>query len=282
MTQVSESARGAVPGVVRVAVWDEFQWLRAGFSTRQGGGSVAYSAGDAGEQDLDWTAEDDAAVVAANRRRFVDAVGDRDAELVTVRQMHGGVVQIVKRGRGALATHEGRAVLEGDGLITREHGLMLGIQTADCVPVLIADTRTRAVGAFHAGWRGTLAGIVALGVDAMRKEFGSRPEELVAAVGPAIGRCCFAVGEEVRGQFEERFGYAGELFSLEGGQIYMDLWEANRRQLVEAGVVPGTIRVVGECTACARLEDGRRRYFSHRAERGYTGRMMSVIGVVEG
>jgi YfiH family protein len=189
--------------------------------------------------------------------------------------------------------------------MTREQGLMLGVQTADCVPVLIADTKTRAVAAFHAGWRGTLARIVEQGVGRMRMEFGSRPKDLVAAIGPSIGLCCFAVGEEVRSEFESQFGYAEELFSEVfdsdpvrekypmlfltarapghsnlGPQIHLDLWEANRRQLLDAGLKAKAIRVVGECSACSRLKNGRRKYFSHRAEHGFTGRMLSVIGVV--
>jgi copper oxidase (laccase) domain-containing protein len=140
----------------------------------------------------------------------------------------------------------------------------------------------------------------------MRLEFGSRSNDLIAAIGPAIGPCCFAVGEEVRAEFESQFGYAGDLSSEVfdadpvrdkypmlfltarapghsnlGPQVHMDLWEANRRQLIDAGLKAKAISVVGECTACARLKDGRRKYFSHRAEHGYTGRMLSVIGVVE-
>lgn len=303
----SSEAIGAgrrVAGVVKIAAWKEFPWLQAGFSTRQGGRSSAYSAGEVGEQNLGWTAEDPAATVAENRRRFVGAVGGRrKVELVTVRQFHRGMVRVVERG-GLLTTAEGKAVLRGDGLMTRERGLLLGVQTADCVPVLIADTRTRVVAAFHAGWRGTLARIVERGVGMMRMEFGSRPKDLVAAIGPSIGRCCFAVGEEVRSEFESQFAYAPELFSEVfdsdpvrekypmlfltarapghsnlGPQIHLDLWEANRRQLLDAGVKAKTISVVGECTACARLKNGRRKYFSHRAEHGFTGRMLSVIGV---
>ena len=99
--------------------------------------------------------------------------------------------------------------------------------------------------------------IVGEGVAAMRREYGSRPEDLVAAVGPSIGACCYAVGEEVRSQFRERFGYADELFQERGDSgLYVDLWEANRRQLLDAGVEEARIAVVGECTACAREADG--------------------------
>jgi polyphenol oxidase len=303
----AEIVRGRA-GVVRVGGWEEIGWLLAGFSTRSGGGSMVYSQGEVGEQNLGWTAEDDAEIVAENRRRFVRAAGGRNGlELVTVRQFHSGMARVVEQEAGVLSTAEGEAVLRGDGLMTRERGMLLGVQTADCVPVLIADTRTRAVAAFHAGWRGTLARIVERGVGRMRLEFGSRPKDLVAAIGPAIGPCCFAVGEEVRGQFGSQFGYAPELFtevfdldpvrekypmlfltarapghSNLGPQIHLDLWEANRQQLLDAGLKAKAISMVGECTACARLKSGRRKYFSHRAEHGYTGRMLSVIGVAAG
>jgi YfiH family protein len=267
-------------GVVRVPGWEQFEWLRAGFSTRAGGGSSVYGA--AGEQNLGWTAEDTSAVVAANRRCLVEAVaGGVGFELVTVRQVHGAVVHRVERGSGALATSEGKAILQGDGLVTSEAGLMLGVQTADCVPVLMADTRTRAVGALHAGWRGTVARIVEEGVATMAREFGSKPEDLIAAVGPSIGPCCFEVGEEVRAEFQRAFPYARELFhEAAGGKPRVDLWEANRRQLLAAGLTPKAITVVGECTVCSRTDADRRKFFSHRAEKGVTGRMLNVIGVI--
>jgi YfiH family protein len=266
-------------GVERIVGWERFGWLCAGFSQRVGGGTSVYGA--VGEQNLGWTAEDDPAVVTANRRGLVEEVGaGPEFELVTVRQVHGAVVHPVKRGAGLLSTPAGRAVLQGDGLVTSEAGLMLGVQTADCVPVLIADTRTRAVGAFHAGWRGTVARIVEEGVATMAREFGSKPEEMIAAVGPSIGPCCFEVGEEVRAEFEHAFPYAQELLrQAEGAKPAVDLWEANRRQLLAAGLRPAAITVLKECTVCSRTPQGRRKYFSHRAERGITGRMLNIIGV---
>ena len=191
------------------------------------------------------------------------------------------------------------AVLKGDGLMTDEPGVLLGIQTADCIPVLVADRKNRAVAAFHAGWRGTLARIVENGVGRMRLEFGSKPEDLIASIGPGIGQCCYAVGEEVREQFESQFIYAAELFrevydsdpvkekypmlfltarapghSDIGPGMHLDLAEANRRQLLAAGLKKGAIFLTGQCTGCHTD-----RFFSHRIERGFTGRMMSVIGI---
>ena len=217
------------------------------------------------------------------------------------------MIRVVESGDGALEgrleTAAGRAVLRGDGMMTDVPGVMLGVQVADCVPVLVADVKRKAVAAFHAGWRGTLKRIVEGGIGTMRLRYGSRPEDLVAAIGPSIGPCCYSVGEEVRFEFESQFAYAPELFtevydsdpvrdkypllfltarapghSNIGPQIHLDLWEANRRQLLDAGLKAKRISVVGECSACARV-GGRLKYFSHRGESGFAGRMMGVVGV---
>jgi polyphenol oxidase len=190
---------------------------------------------------------------------------------------------------------------KGDGLMTAEPGVLLGIQTADCIPVLVADRKRRAVAAFHAGWRGTVKRIVENGIGRMRLEFGSRPEDLVAAIGPGIGACCYAVGEEVLSEFESQFNYGLELFrevydtdpvrmkypmlflsqlapghTPMGPGLHLDLVEANRRQLLSAGLSAGTIQVVAACTNCHP-----EMFFSHRASKGRCGRMMSVIGIAE-
>jgi YfiH family protein len=270
--------------IVRVMGWECFGWLRHGFSTRMGGVSKVYGGNSL---NLGWTKEDEAALVAENRRRFLLAVCGQDGgvSLVGVRQIHSGVVRVVKEGGGALEgrlqTAEGKAVLEGDGLITDVPGVLLGVGTADCVPVLVVDVEKRVVGAFHAGWRGTVNRIVEQGVAKMVAEYGSRVEDLVAAVGPSIGACCYSVGNEVRSEFAAKFGYAEELFRDETGEaMRLNLSEANRRQLLEAGVGESRIAAVGECTACARDEDGALRYFSHRGEKGVAGRMLNVVGVV--
>lgn len=288
--------------------WESFRWLRAGFSTRQGGRSTVYSRdGELGEQNLGWTEADQPEVVSEARQQFVAAINEgATLELVTTQQCHSGLTSVVEANHGPLRVDERTSALRGDGLLTSMPGWLLGVITADCVPVLVADTRTHAVGAFHAGWRGTLARIVEQGVATMKLRFGSRSEDLIAAIGPAIGPCCFVVGETVRSGFGGQFGYAEELFSpLDrsavvgenntplrseahatehpnvGAQIYLDLHEANRRQLLDSGLAPEAIYVVGECTACTYGPDGRRKYFSHRAEQGFTGRMLSVIGAVE-
>jgi polyphenol oxidase len=266
--------------VIQIKAWEQYPWLRAGFSTRQGGSTTVYGA--PGEMNLGWTKEDDPAVVAENRARLLALIANEDLaawQLVTMRQVHGSVVHMVSSDGSPLATPEGKAVFEADGLTTNTPGLMLGVQTADCVPVLLADTRLRAVAALHAGWRGTVARIAEHGVTTMEREFGSRPEDIIAAIGPAIRLCCFAVGEEVRERFAAEFVYADDLFVQDEGQLCADLHTANQRQLIGAGLSPDAITTIAECSACARTADGQRRYFSHRAELGITGRMMSVIGV---
>ena len=273
-------------GVVRVPGWQRFGWLRHGFSTRAGGVSTVY-----GERSLNlgWTKDDETAAVAENRRRFVNAVGGEDRlELVGLRQVHSDTVWMIGEGDGALEgrlqTADGKAVLEGDGLITDVPGVLIGVGTADCVPVLVVDGKKKVVAAFHAGWRGTVAGIVQLGVARMVNEYGSRVEDLEAAVGPSIGACCYAVGHEVHREFGARFGYAEELFRAgdeeDLAKWYLDLWEANLRQLLNAGLKEEQITVIGECTACAQDESGAMKYFSHRGEKGLAGRMLSVVGVV--
>jgi YfiH family protein len=300
------------PGIERVPGWDRFPWLRAGFSTRLNGASMTYNFGEGpGELNLGWTAADPPETVAENRARFVQAIAGRGAQmqLVTIRQTHTPIVRLIEPGHGPLVTPEGKAALRGDALMSSLPNLLLGVQTADCVPVLLADTRKRAVAAFHAGWRGTLARIVERGVGTMRLKYGSRPQDLIAAIGPSIRGCCYSVGEEVRFEFDSQFAYARELFtevydsdpvkekypllfltarapghSNIGPQIHLDLQEANRRQLLDAGLRKKNITVIAECTACTYLpgargqSTARRKYFSHRAEHGFTGRMLSVIG----
>lgn len=281
--------------IVRAAGWDQWPWLVHGFSTRTGGVSKAYKPEQrSGELNLGFTASDARDNVLENRRRFLEALGAPDADLITLRQIHSSLVRRV--GKTDLRRE---LPWKGDGFMTDAPGVLLAIQTADCIPVLVADVKRKAVAAFHAGWRGTLKRIVENGVGRMRVEFRSRPQDLVAAIGPGIGGCCYAVGEEVRSEFRSQFAYAEELFtdvydsdpvrekypllfltarapghSNLGPQLHLDLMEANRRQLLDAGLRPDAITVAGDCTRCQN-----NRYFSYRAEHGYTGRLLSVVGL---
>jgi polyphenol oxidase len=290
------AANGA--GWLPVPGW-RFKWLWGGFSTRIGGVSRCYCADDApGELNLGLTAEDERESVAANRRRFAEAVtGDAATPLIALKQFHSNLV-VHTTAADALREKPRRA----DGQVTDEPGILLAVQTADCIPVIVADRKRRAVGAFHAGWRGTLKRIAEIGVGRMRLEFGSRPEDMVAAIGPGNAVCCYAVGEEVLAEFESQFSYARELFrevydadvvrrkypmlfltqrapghSSTGPSLHVDLIEANRRQLIDAGLKPESISVVDGCTQCHP-----ELFYSHRGSRGHAGRMMAVVGIKQG
>jgi len=282
--QNEETSRKEGLEVLDVEGWKQYEWLLHGFSTRDGGISQVYGGSTL---NLGWTKEDDPTSVAENRRRFLCAVCGENAPsvLVGVKQIHSNIVRVVKKGDGALEgrlqTEEGKALLEGDGLITDVPGVLLGVGTADCVPVLVVDVAKRVVAAFHAGWRGTVARIMERGIAMMQEQYGSQATDMVAAVGPSIGPCCYTVGEEVCSEFGRQFGYAKELFvrTADTGEVRLNLWEANRRQLVDAGVTEVGITMMGECTACARSPGGALRYFSHRAEQGIAGRMLNVVGL---
>ncbi len=295
-------AANGVP-LLRVAAWQEKpKWLWHGFSTRLGGVSRIYSTnqGDGdedspGELNLGFTASDERELVARNRHLFTEAVtGNPATPLVTLRQIHSNGLHYAARWDAARERPQ-----RGDGLMTDEPGILLAVQTADCIPVLVADRKRKAVAAFHAGWRGTVKRIVETGIGRMRAEFGSKPEDLIAAIGPGVGPCCYSVGDEVLVEFESQFAYARELFhevfdsdpvrkkypmlfltqrapghSPIGPALHLDLVEANRRQLLAAGLKADAIQTIGGCTSCHR-----ELFFSHRASQGHAGRMMSAIGI---
>lgn len=270
---------------------EKLPWLIHGFSTRQGGYSRAYG-GHA--LNLGFTKTDSRAAVERNRAALLaklGAGGRRPWPLVTLRQIHSDIIHAI--------TAPPDEPLVGDGLVTNVPGIVLAVQTADCLPVILVDTKKRAVGVFHAGWRGTVKRIVEKGVGAMRLHFGSRPGDLEAAIGPGVRNCCYTVGEEVRANFRSQFGYAEKLFhqveesdpvrekypmlfltarapghSTLPVKIFLDLAEANRRQLLDVGVSAKKIQASELCTSC-----NTDTLFSHRAERGNTGRLMGVAGI---
>jgi hypothetical protein len=175
-------------------------------------------------------------------------------QLATLKQIHSS----------SCIAAEGRAGLlgEGDALTENQPGSVVAVKTADCIPILLVDERRRAVAAVHAGWRGTAAGIASGAVAAMSRRFGTRPEDLHAAIGPGIGECCYEVGAEVA----ERFG--GQ------GRGHVDLPAANQRQLEQAGVTPKRIYASNLCTMCRPEE-----FDSFRRDREAAGRMYSFAGI---
>jgi purine-nucleoside/S-methyl-5'-thioadenosine phosphorylase / adenosine deaminase len=286
-------AKSAGIEVLHADVFSAIPWLVHGYSTRRGGVSTCFGSKSL---NLGLTEQEAHANVERNRDLFKKSVGAVNEDgslwpLAQVRQIHSAIVHRID----AVPAH----VPAGDGIITKTSGILLAVKTADCVPVLVADVKRRVVGAFHAGWRGTAARVVEKGVGEMRRQFGSKPSDLRAAIGPCIRKCCYSVGDEVRAEFESQFTYANQLFEEVfdsnaiqirypmlflnqrapghgdmGPEIHLDLVAANRHQLEDAGVGRGHISVVDGCTAC-----NTKRFFSHRAEFGKTGRMMAVIGI---
>jgi YfiH family protein len=174
------------------------------------------------------------------------------AQMASLKQIHSSVSLVADRSAGCVG--------EGDALITNKPGVAVSVRTADCYPILLVDRHIRAVAAVHAGWRGTAAGIVGETLERMRREYGIVAGDVYAAIGPGIGACCYEVGPEVA----REFGVTG--------RAHIDLAEANRRQLIAAGVLEAHIDVLGFCTSC-----NAEQFHSYRRDKDGAGRMISYI-----
>ena len=281
-----------------------FPWLLHAFSTRRGGVSPAPCAG----LNLGFTASDQRERVEQNRRLFFSQLGAADFALASVRQTHSSQVFAASRDAGGSTLYAlpGSATAAsgspaGDGLMTAEPGILLIMRIADCLPVLLVDSRRRVVAAIHAGWRGALARIIEKGVGEMRRAFGSAPQDLIAALGPSIRACCYEVGEEVVEAFHGSFVFAEKFFRAlrprpeaatdRHAILFMsayppghapehmpvarlDLIAVAEQQLSSAGIKPANILVADYCTAC-RTD----LFFSHRREGGLTGRQVAAIAI---
>jgi len=273
--------------VLQLAPFAKLPWLVHGFSTREGGVSSLDGKNVLNLSFTDWDTREN---VAKNRATFQNSVGGKSLGLVALKQVHSDAIQVFHA-----APTDSAPV--GDASATPHPGLLLAIQTADCVPILLVDPRNRAVAAIHAGWRGTLARIAQKAVGAMQREFSSRPSDLLAAIGPSIGPCCYEVGAELVTQFTSQFADAAEYFDEPrtgdepnplqwlnmrppGHQpppkaVHLDLRKANRSQLLAAGLHAGNIFVSEFCTGCRKDL-----FFSYRKEGPRSGRLLSVIGIL--
>jgi YfiH family protein len=287
--------------ILTAKLLDSIPWVVHGFSTRKGGASRLDGAAALNLGFTDWDSQE---AVIQNRGAFVSAIRNSKSapkayakakspeSLITLRQVHSDVVHVLPEVPAQ--------TLQGDAAITCRSGQLVGIQTADCVPILLVDAHGRVVAAVHAGWRGTLGRVVAKTLGRMRLEFGTEPENIIAALGPAIGPCCYEVGPEVAQAFSGQFERAAEWFEgpferLAKGQepnplpwltmmppghqppperVRLDLRAANRWQLLDAGVIPRHIARSALCTGCRTAL-----FFSYRKQGPATGRMMSVIGI---
>jgi hypothetical protein len=294
--------------VLEAPALTRLNWLVHAFSTRSGGASQFRATNgakireplqprEAASQDLNlgFTDRDTRRRVLSNRKQFLQAIGADEMSLVAIEQIHSDMVHRISS--ATPATFKSAKV---DALLTNLPGVLLAVQTADCVPILLADTKRLAVAAIHSGWRGTLLRIAAKALGRMRMEFGTSPQDVIAAIGPSIGRCCYEVGSEVAAAFHAQFPRAREWFdgpfdALAAGEndpnwlpwltmkppghapppprVQLDLVDANRAILAGAGVPPAQISQSDLCTSC-RTD----LFFSYRRER-VTGRLMAVIGI---
>ena len=241
-----------------------------GFSTRLGGISPA----PLDSLNLGANRGDEPDNLRENYRRFCLAVGSDPTALVKNRQIHSDRVRVVTR-EDILPDPAMPGVAEADGLVTDVPGLCLTVFSGDCLPILYYDPVRRVVGAAHAGWRGTAAGIAARTVETMRSRFGCRPEDILAAIGPGISQCCFETHADVPDGLRSGLGQEAEPFihPLPGGEKYqVDLKGYNRRRLELAGVSPEHIAVCSACTACD-LDT----FWSHRIQGNARGSMAAMI-----
>ena len=271
--------------ILELAPFSKFPWLIHGFSTRPGGVSSLESERVLNLGSMEWDTREN---VVENRRLFQSALGAADLELLPLKQIHSDVIRIFSQSVSEPC--------KGDASATNRPGLLLAIQTADCVPILIVDPKKRAVAAIHAGWRGTLSRITQKAVGRMLFEFGSKPTDLLAAIGPSIGPCCYEVAADFVTKFTAQFADAADYFDeprsgeepnplqwlnmKPPGQqpppknVHLDLRKANRSQLVAAGLLAKNIFVSELCTACHT-----NLLFSHRCEGPLSGRLISAIGL---
>ena len=228
------------------------------------------------EGDFSFVTGPDEATVLANRRAWCAEIGISADWLICARQVHGTRVDVVDTadvGRGAHSIEQ--AVAGADGFVTTAIGVPLAVLSADCVPILMYDPVRHAIGAAHAGWRGTVAGIGLKLVETMVEAFGSDPADLLVGLGPSIGPCCYVVGPEVIAAWNDLgLDPAGTAVRRDADQFIFDLWQANRIGLITAGVDDDHIELAGICTSC-----NADTYFSRRAGRGHRGLFASIIAL---
>ena len=253
--------------------FEKLEGIIHGFSTRLGG----VSRGIYSSMNLSFTRGDEEEAVKENYRRIAQAIGFRTDDIVTSDQTHTANVRKVTeadRGKGITVPRDYQDV---DGMVTNVPGLVLTTFYADCVPLYFADPVKRVIGLSHSGWRGTVAKIGKVTVEKMKEEYGCHPEDILAAIGPSICQDCYEVSEDVIEEFKTAF--AGEYqerlyYKKKNGKYQLNLWEANRLILLEAGIPEANISMPGICTCC-----NPEFLFSHRASHGKRGNLAAFLGL---
>jgi YfiH family protein len=247
-----------------------------GFSTRSGGTSPMPE----NALNLAGFNEDSAENILENRRRFLKLFAGHWS-LAGCWQVHGSDVRLVNTLEDAKPAEDSHGdTIYCDAIVSNVPGVLAGVKTADCVPILIGDPKTGSFAAVHAGWRGTLAEVAAKALSRMGDQYKTRPDDVRVAIGPAAGSCCYEVGADVIDPFRDRFPDQNLFTETRAGHACIDLLQANRGQLISAGVDPDKIHIAPLCTMC-RTD----LFFSYRREKnryGKVGRLMSVIGRKDG
>lgn len=242
------------------------------FTTRGGG----VSAGDCASMNLSFSRGDEEAAVRENYRRIALALGIKPEQFVCSDQTHTTNIRKVTKEDAGKGVVRPKDYTDVDGLITNEPGLVLATFYADCVPLYFIDPVHKAVGLSHSGWRGTVGKIGKVTIEAMQKEYGSRPEELYCAIGPSICQDCYEVSADVAEAFAQTFpGQEADILLQKSDAKYqLNLWKANEIVLTEAGVLPEHLAVTNLCTCCNHNE-----LFSHRASMGKRGNLAAFLGI---
>jgi polyphenol oxidase len=271
--------------ILELTPFRKLPWLIHGFSTSPGGVSPLESQKVLNLGFTDWDTREN---VLENRRLFQAALEAKNSTLITLKQIHSAVLYPFSQSPAEPS--------QGDAMATNRAGLLLAIQTADCIPILLVDPKKRAVAAIHAGWRGTLSRIAEKAVGRMQFEFGTKPGDLLAALGPSIGQCCYEVGADLVTKFTAQFADASDYFDepLSGDEpnplqwlnmrppghqpppknVHLDLRKANRSQLLAAGLRAKNIFTSDLCTACHPSL-----LFSYREQGPHSGRQFSAIAL---
>lgn len=255
-------------------IFKKIPGLSAAVSARKGGASSVPFA----SLNMSFSSGDDLRCVLENRRRYLSALRIVPEHIICCNQVHGvNVVQAGRSERGCGALERESAIPSCDGLMTDEAGVPLTMNFADCTPLLFCDPVHHAIAVSHGGWRGTARNIAAVTLRRMHEVYGTEPGDVLAAIGPAIGPCCFEVGQDVIDEFTKLFSpiEMEELTRSSGNTYYFDLPKANRMLLLRAGIRPENLEEAGICTYCR--DD---LFFSYRkaSKAGeQTGRHMAVI-----
>ena len=242
-------------------------FIKHGFSTRRGG----ISESEYSSLNLGLKTEDTNENVIENVKKFTTAIGVNSEDLVISDQIHSDVIKIVKsedKGKGFLK--------DVDGLVTNVKDIPLMTVFADCVPIFLVDIAKQVIATSHAGWRGTKLKIGKKTVQVMANEYGSNPKDIIAVIGPSIGECCYEVDKQVIDEFDSNFKDLSTFISpKEEGKYQLNLWNANRTSLKEAGLLDENIVISNLCTSC-----NSDLFYSYRKENGKTGRMSAVIQII--